>query len=132
MPPELLEELAALCPLEDRTRERSVFVGLNDSAIRKGLSLACRDAGIAHYGPHAFRHRRCSLWLAHSFETVFVKQWSGHSKASMLSDVYGHVVTEPDCDEWRSFWLDAYDATRRPRRAERLPGVAQVWPGKGA
>jgi len=59
------------------------------------------------------------------------KQWSGHSKASMLSDVYGHVVTEPDGDEWRSFWLDAYDAARRPRRAERLPGVAQVWPEKG-
>jgi hypothetical protein len=49
----------------------------------------------------------------------------------MLSDVYGHVVTEPDGDEWRSFWLDAYDAARRPRRAERLPGVAQVWPEKG-
>jgi integrase len=49
----------------------------------------------------------CSLWLAHGFETVFVKQWSGHSKASMLSDVYGHVVTDPASDEWRAFWLEA-------------------------
>jgi integrase len=100
-------------------------------AFRKGLELACRNAGIAHYGPHALRHRRCSLWLAHGFETVFVKQWSGHSKASMLSDVYGHVISEPAGDEWRSFWLGAYDAARRPRAVERLPGEASVRPGGG-
>jgi integrase len=94
--------------------------------------LACRDAGIADYHPHTLRHRRCSLWLVHGFETVFVKQWSGHSKASMLSDVYGHVVTDPAGDEWRAFWLEAYDLARRPRAVERLPGVAPVRPGRGA
>jgi integrase len=77
VPGELLEEIAALCPLEDRTRERPVFPGLSDQAIRKGLQLASPRRRIAHYGPHALRHRRCSLWLAHGFETVFVKQWSG-------------------------------------------------------
>jgi integrase len=124
---ELLDEVGALCPLEDRTRERSVFAGLNDSAIRKGLSLACRDAGIAHYGPHALRHRRCSLWLAHGFETVFVKQWSGHSKASMLSDVYRHVVTDSASDACRAFWLAAYDRQRRPKAVGLAPGVVPVW-----
>jgi integrase len=74
--------------------------------------------------------RRCSLWLAHGFEPVLVKQWSGHSKASMLHDVYGHVISEPEGDEWRSFWLAAYDAARQPRRPERLPGVAPVRPGE--
>jgi hypothetical protein len=72
----------------------------------------------------ALRHRRCSLWLAHGFETVFVKQWTGDSKASMLSDVYGHVLVEPDGNEWRQFWLEAYDAQRR-----RGPSSAfLVWP----
>jgi integrase/recombinase XerC len=131
VPESLLGEIADLVPLEDRTRERPVFAGLSDSAIRKGLTLACRDAGIAHHGPHALRHRRCSLWLAHGFETVFVKQWSGHSKASMLSDVYGHVMVEPDGDEWRLFWLESYDEKRRPRAVERLAGVAPVRPGRG-
>ena len=46
----------------------------------------------------ALRHRRYSLWLALGFETVFVKQWSGHSKASLLSDVYGHVMVDPNED----------------------------------
>lgn len=57
---------------------------------------------------------------------------SGHSKASLLTDVYGHVMVEPAGDEWRSFWLDAYDTARRPRAVERLPGVAPVRPGMGA
>jgi integrase len=133
VPPELLDELAELCPLEDRSIERRVFAGLSASAIRNGLALACRDAGLARYGPHALRHRRCSLWLAHGFETVFVKQWSGHSKASMLSDVYGHVVVEPDEDEWGAFWLEAYQAQTRPRKAlKRLPGGAPVGPRESA
>jgi len=132
VPEELLEEMAALCPLEERSRERRVLSGLDAWKVRDGLALACRNAKIAHYGPHALRHRRCSLWLAHGFETVFVKQRSGHSKASLLTDVYGHVMVEPAGDEWRSFWLDAYDTARRPRAVERLPGVAPVRPGMGA
>jgi integrase len=138
IPARLLDEFAALCPLEDRTRERRVF-GLGDSTIRQGLELACRDAGIAHYGPHALRHRRCSLWLAHGFESVLVKQWSGHSRASMLTDVYGHVMIEPQGDEWRDFWLAAYDRARRPKArelglidvVERAPRVAPVRPTEG-
>jgi hypothetical protein len=47
----------------------------------------------------------------------------------MLSDVYGHVMAEPDGDEWRAFWLEAYDAARRPRVVERLRRVAPVRPG---
>jgi len=121
------------CRLRIGTRERRVFPGVSDGAIRDGLELACRDAGIAHYGPHALRHRRCSLWLAHGFEPVLVKQWSGHSKASMLTDVYGHVVLDPSGDEWRGFWLSAYERARRPKSAaESRPGVASVWPGEGA
>jgi hypothetical protein len=72
--PELLDEIDALCPLEDRSSERRVL-GLSDGTVRDGLALACRNDGLA------------SLWLAHGFETVFVKQGSGHSKASKLSDV---------------------------------------------
>jgi integrase len=120
------------------TSERRVLAGLSASAIRDGLALACRDAGLARYGPHALRHRRCSLWLAHGFETVFVKRWSGHSKASLLTDVYGHVIVDPAGDEWRAFWLEAYEAAKQPKRPEiasydaagRAPRVAPVRPNE--
>jgi integrase len=82
--------------------------------VRDGIELACRLSEIADYHPHTLRHRRCSLWLAHGFEPVLVKQWSGHSKASMLHDVYGHVVIDPNGDEWRAFWIGAYAANRSP------------------
>ena len=45
----------------------------------------------------------------------------------MLTDVYGHVVADPNVDEWRSFWLDAYDRQRRPKAVERRSGVVSVW-----
>jgi hypothetical protein len=62
---------------------------------------------------------------------VFVKQWSGHSKASLLSDVYGHVVVDPDEDEWGAFWQEAYQAQTRPKRAlRRSLGGAPVGPGE--
>jgi hypothetical protein len=48
----------------------------------------------------------------------------------MLSDVYGHVVTDPAGDRWRAFWLGAYDSARRPKAPECLPGVAPVRPGE--
>lgn len=88
VPDVLLEEIAALCPLEDRTRERPVFSGVNARETRGGLELACRNAKIAHYSPHDLRHRRTSLWLAHGFDPITVKEWCGHSRALMTLDVY--------------------------------------------
>jgi integrase len=115
VPRELMDELAALCPLEDRHRERRVFPDLSDWNVRQDLELACRDAEIAHYWPHTLRHRRCSLWLAHGFETMQIKVWSGHSKASLLTDIYGHVVIDARQDAWREFWVGVYMDERRER-----------------
>lgn len=125
VPAALLDEIAELCPLEDRSRERRVFP-LKRDAIRGDLSRACRDAGIPHYHPHDLRHRRVSLWFAHGFDQITVKTWAGHARASMSSDVYGHVVIDPDGDEWRQFWLEAYEQERRPKRAQALPGEVPV------
>ena len=41
----------------------------------------------------------------------------------MLTDGYGHVVIDSNGDEWRAFWLAAYDRQRRPKLAESRPGV---------
>jgi hypothetical protein len=93
--------LSTAFPATELARERLVFSGLGTQEIRKGLALACRNAKIAHYSPHDLRHRRTSLWLAHGFDPITVKEWCGHSRASMTLDVYAHVVTDPGTDEWR-------------------------------
>lgn len=107
VPDGLLDEIADLCPTEDRTTERRVFA-LDHNAVRRDLGRACIDTGVAAHGPHDLRHRRISLWLRHGFDPISVSRWAGHSRASMSLDTYGHVVLDPREDEWRSFWLDAY------------------------
>jgi integrase len=119
VPEELLDEIAELVPLEDMQRERRVFPRLTDIQVRKDLERACRDAGIASYSPHDLRHRRISLWYADLRDAVALKVCSGHSRASMLTDVYAQVLID-HADEWRDFWRAAY-------AAERSSGVVSVW-----
>jgi integrase len=101
---ESLDKVADLCPSEDRGRERPVFETIG-GAFRLALADACKLAGISHYHPHDLRHRRISLWFAAGIDRVAIAYWSGHSKPSMSSDVYGHVVVGED--EWLGFWTDA-------------------------
>lgn len=121
IPQAIADELAELCPLEDRTRERRVFT-LSDSVVYDDLVRACRDAGAAHYSPHDLRHRRISLWIAHGIDVVTVATWAGHKRKSMSSDVYGHVIVAGE-DEWRDFWLETYAGERR---LAGRPGEAAV------
>jgi len=116
VPPELLDEISALVPLEDRHRDRRVFAGRTDHTVRAELTRACKLAGVAHYTPHGLRHRRASLWTAHGVDAITIQTWGGWSRASMPLDVYGHVVVDTRDDEWREFWLDVY-------RRERLPDL---------
>lgn len=121
VPKILLDEISELVPLEDRHHARRVFPALGEHTLRGVLTRACRDAGVAHYPPHQLRHRRCSLWLRHGIDEVTAASWSGHSKPSMLLDVYGHVMVDPSGDVWRDFWIDTY-------REERLPATHSVVP----
>jgi integrase len=114
VPPELLDEIDELVPLEDRHSGRLVFP-ITEGQLRGGISRACRDAGIAHYHPHDLRHRRISLWVAHGFDPVTVKTWAGHARASMSLDTYSHVVIDRAGDEWRDFWIDVYTRERVQR-----------------
>jgi integrase len=68
VPAELMDELDALVPLEDRHADRLVWPNVSDSNVRYYMSCACRDAGIAHYHPHDLRDRRISLWIAQGID----------------------------------------------------------------
>lgn len=112
IPPELLEEIEASLPAEDRATHRPVL-GVASGIVYSDLVKACTDAGVIEYGTHALRHRRISLWLRHGIDPVQVAQWAGHAKSSLSLDTYGHVILDPREDEWREFWLDTYEARGR-------------------
>lgn len=118
IPPELLEEIEASIPAEDRSTHRRVLP-LKSGIVYSDLVKACTDAGVIEYGTHALRHRRISLWLRHGIDPVQVARWAGHARSSLSLDVYGHVILDPREDEWRDFWLAVY----RPSGA---PGAAPV------
>jgi integrase len=107
VPDELMDEIDALVPLEDRHHERRVFP-LTAPEIRDSITRACKLAKIPRYHPHDLRHRRISLWVRHGFDPVTVKTWAGHSNASMSLDTYAHVVIDAGKDPWKGFWTDAY------------------------
>jgi integrase len=127
VPPELLDEIADLLPLEDRARDRRVFAGLTYGQLGRVLDRACRDAGLADYTPHDLRHRRISLWFAHQLDQVTIATWAGHSRPSMSSDRYGHVLISTD-DEWREFWVQTYRRDRLPRAVTEPVRGAVVTP----
>ena len=91
VPPWLMNVVADLVPREDRTPERLVFQGFNDSTVRGAMTRACRLGGLAHHHPHDLRHRRISLWFRQGESAVQIAEWAGHT-ASMSLDTYGHVL----------------------------------------
>jgi integrase len=87
-----MELLAATCPVEDRTHERRVFLGLSEKTLYHAVDGACRAAEIAHYSPHDLRHRRISLWHGQGVPAKEIAERSGHARASMSLDRYSHVM----------------------------------------
>lgn len=104
VPEWLMEEVAAACPLEDRTAERRVFQGFTADVAKNVMARACKAAGIPHFHPHDLRHRRISLWHHEGIPARVLAERAGHARASMSLDVYSHVMPLEEVTE------DAYKA----------------------
>jgi integrase len=92
VPDWLMDEIAATCPLEDRTAERQVFMGFTRHAARNAVARACLVAGVPHFHPHDLRHRRISLWHQQGVPVKQLSERVGHARASMTLDTYSHVM----------------------------------------
>lgn len=98
VPPELMVEISAATPPDDRTAERRVFPGATPDATKNVIDRARKAAGIAHYHPHDLRHRYASVQIARGVPVTTVAAQLGHSKNSLTLDVYSHVLVY---DEYR-------------------------------
>jgi integrase len=96
VPEELMDEIAATCPRDDRTPERRDFPGFAPRAARDAMARACKAAGIAHRHPHALRHRYISVQIARGVPVANVAAQVGHTKKSMTPDVYTHVLVDDE------------------------------------
>lgn len=91
-PPELMAEIAAATPPDDRTAERRVIPGATPSTIKNIMRRACQSAGIALYSPHDLRHRYASVQVARGVPLPMVAAQLGHSRKSLTLDTYSHVL----------------------------------------
>src|SRR5436190_8346074 len=98
VPEWLMDELELTCPLEDRTAERRVFLGLTESAVKNAMGRACIAAGIPHFHPHDLRHRRITIWHHDGVPAKVLAERAGHARASMSLDVYSHTMRLEECD----------------------------------
>jgi integrase len=92
VPDDLMAEIAASTPPDDRTAERRVFQGATPNAVKNVMDRACKAAGIAHYHPHDLRHRYASVQIARGVPVTTLAAALGHSRKSLTLDTYSHVL----------------------------------------
>jgi integrase len=89
-----MAEVADVCPCEDRTADRRVFVSFTADVAKNVVARACKAAGIARFHPHDLRHGFASVKIAEGVPVTTLAAQLGHSKKSMTLDVYSHVLLE--------------------------------------
>jgi integrase len=94
VPAELIVEVAATCPREDRAPERRVFPGFTPDVAKNIMARACKTAGIVHRHPHDLRHRYASVQIGRGVPVTQVAAQLGHSRKSLTLDTYSHVLIE--------------------------------------
>jgi integrase len=94
VPPFLMDRIADLLPLEDRSVDKRVFPEYSTGAAKVAMGRACKVAGVAHFHPYDLRHRRLSLWHLDGVPARVVAERSGHSRTSMSLDTYSHVLAD--------------------------------------
>ena len=92
VPDWLMDEVATVCPREDRTADRRVFQGFSADVAKNVMARACKAAGIAHFHPHDLRHRYASVKIGEGVPVTQVAAQLGHSRKSLTLDTYAHVL----------------------------------------
>lgn len=96
VPEWLMQEIAALCPPDDRSPERRVFPSFTRGSARNAMVRACRAAGLPDYSPHDFRHRYASVQIKRGVPVTDLAAQLGHSRTSLTLDTYSHVLLGED------------------------------------
>jgi integrase len=94
VPTELFEAVTRLVPRDDRIPERPVFQGFGGDRFRTALTRACTAAGVPHFSPHDFRHRRVSLLHLGGMPWARIGELVGHDDLVTTARTYTHVVAD--------------------------------------
>jgi len=62
--------------------------------INGWLDRFSKRHGLPHINPHAFRHSAASIMISQGVDIVTVSKMLGHTKTSMTTDTYAHIIEE--------------------------------------
>ena len=95
LPDELYEVLVERLPArEDRDPLAPLFDGFTADRLRMAVGRACRDGGVAHFGPHALRHRQVSLWHRQGLDWATIGARVGQRSELVTADTYSHALID--------------------------------------
>ena len=64
------------------------------------IARACRDTGVAHFGPHDLRHRRISLLHRQGVDWATIGARVGQRNRATTANTYTHVMLDPTEVGW--------------------------------
>ncbi len=65
---------------------------INPDSITRWCSMFAKRYNLPHIHPHGFRHTLASIMLSNKASIIDVSRYLGHSKPSVTSDIYAHVL----------------------------------------
>ena len=65
---------------------------INPNSITRWCARIATRHNLPHIHPHAFRHTLASVMLSNKSNIIDVSRYLGHSKPSVTSDIYSHVL----------------------------------------
>ncbi len=70
----------------------------NPSDFTKWCNRFSERNNLPHINPHAFRHTVATLMLHNKANLIDVSRYLGHSKPSVTSDIYAHVLKDANIE----------------------------------
>jgi integrase len=94
VPPEVFAAVLELCPRDDRTAERRVFLGFGGDRFRTQIARSCTAAGVPTFSPHDLRHRRISLLHLSGIPWARIGEHVGQRNLAVTANTYSHVLAD--------------------------------------
>ena len=83
-----------MCRGDPSYPDAPLFAGVTADRLRMAIGRACWDAGVPHFGPHALRHRRISLWHRQGILWAEIGDRVGQRSKLATADTYSHALID--------------------------------------
>jgi len=99
----------------------SIGTPINQRNLLRTFKILLKHAGLPAIRFHDLRHTSASLMLNHNIPVIVVSRRLGHARASITSDVYGHLL--PSMQDKATKMIDELVTPTEVKFENRVPVV---------